>query len=872
LVLPLALLNGSRPGDTIWHTVTTQPRTEPFRQLGEAVNEAAKGLGLPLAERCELRKLVASRDPENVRVALRCDLLPAEQVRVLLVVDQFEELLTITPDKLREPFIDLLLDLADPADDCFRVVLTMRHDYVNLCSAFGPLKDRLDADQRRARFALGRVSDKGLRWIVTEPLCLAGVDPADREALAVQVLRDVGERPGDLALVQMALTETWHARHRHGGDLLRAYVEVGGVEGALAQAAERVRTQVLVEHQQILLASILLRLVRLGDTGGATRRVAARREFDEDRWRLVQKLASEDGKRLVLLGGSAEQPTVEIAHEALVTAWPYFQNLLQATADDKRILDALIPPAQSWSDAKDQKEREKRLATGADLELFGGLLERRAEWLSDEERQFIKASEAMERRRHRRDRMFTRALGVLAATLLIALAVAGWMSWSAIDAGRAARANESRALAALSEIALSQHRPLDAIKLAVAAWPRRGEEDRPKLRSTVEALRKASCAQRQLIPPLRHDEAVSGAVFSRDGSRILSWSNDNTARMWDAASGQPLLTFRHEDIVYGAVFSRDEGRILSWSEDHTARVWDAATGQALLTLRHEEDVYGAVFSGNEGRILSWSRDGTARVWDAATGGELLTLRHEKYVYGALFSGDERRILSWSGNAARVWDAATGRPLLTLRHDDVVSGAAFSGDGHRILSWSSYDRTARVWDAATGQALLTLRHHGPVWGARFSAHEPYILSWAGNAARVWDAATGQALLILRHEGVVNGAVFSGDGRYILSWAEDDITRLWDAATAQELLTLRHHGPVWGARFSAHEPYILSWSADRTARLWDMSRLSESYLIAMACKSLRGEHDTSVLKERYNVAITTSICMPDTPQPEAAELKD
>lgn len=231
---------------------------------------------------------------------------------MLLVVDQFEELLTITPPEHRARFIDLLLDLADPTGGRHRVVLTMRHDYANLCNAYEPLKARLDADERRARFRLGRMRDAGLERIVTEPLRLAGVEAADRDALASQVLVDVGERPGDLALVQMALTETWHARSRYGEDLLHAYADVGRVEGALAQAAERLRAQVLDDEERALLGIVLLRLLRLGDTGGATRRIAARSEFDDARWSLVQKLASEDGKRLVLLGGSTEQRIVNL--------------------------------------------------------------------------------------------------------------------------------------------------------------------------------------------------------------------------------------------------------------------------------------------------------------------------------------------------------------------------------------------------------------------------------------------------------------------------------------------------------------------------------------------------------------------------------
>ena len=177
------------------------------------------------------------------------------------------------------------------------------------------------------------------------------------------MLADVGQRPGDLALVQFALTETWDARGRYGNDLLLAYAEIGRVEGALARSAELVRTR-LERQRPGLLDTVLVRLVRLGDTAGATRRAAMRAEFDDESWALLQDLASEDGKRLVLLGGSEEQPTAEIAHEALVTAWSHFQALLQDNAAPKRILDNLIPRARDWAAASAPNERDKRRAVG----------------------------------------------------------------------------------------------------------------------------------------------------------------------------------------------------------------------------------------------------------------------------------------------------------------------------------------------------------------------------------------------------------------------------------------------------------------------------------------------------------------------------
>jgi hypothetical protein len=247
------------------------------------------------------------------------------------------------------------------------------------------------------------MSDDGLLRIVTEPLRLAGVPEASRMLLGRAIQEEVGSRPGDLALVQMALTETWNARNAHGGNLLAAYAAIGRVEGALAKAAEDVREHQLeaAAHRDLssALDTVLVRLVRLGDTGGATRRQATRDEFDEVQWRLVQVLASEQGKRLVLLGGSTELPSAEIAHEALVTAWPYFQNLLQSVVDDKRILDALIAKAKAWFGVADAL-RAKRLATGIELEWFGKLNRARPEWLSSIERQFIATSQAAVDRQH----------------------------------------------------------------------------------------------------------------------------------------------------------------------------------------------------------------------------------------------------------------------------------------------------------------------------------------------------------------------------------------------------------------------------------------------------------------------------------------
>jgi hypothetical protein len=150
---------------------------------------------------------------------------------------------------------------------------------------------------------------------------------------------------------------------------------------------------------------------------------------------------------------------------------------------------------------------------------------------------------------------------------------------------------------------------------------------------------------------------VSGAVFSKDEARILTWSHDGTARLWNAATGAqvgPALT----GAMSGAVFSKDEARILTWGLERTARVWNVMAGaQIAPPFSHDHVVRGAVFSKDGARILTWSLDRTARVWNVTAGAQIAPpLSHDDEVRGAVFSKDETRILTWSADrTARLWN-------------------------------------------------------------------------------------------------------------------------------------------------------------------------------------------------------------------------
>ena len=290
-----------------------------------------------------------------------------------------------------------MLGLAD-GDKGFRILITVRADYFNLLSDIKDAGDeairdadgktlfeRLNADSGDAILRLKRVSEEGLSEIICRPLRLAGVSD-DQTALVKAVQRDISDQPSDLPLLQVALKAAWQERKTAGRSMLDAYQSVGGVRRALANEAEKVRNS-LPADDQARLESIFVRLVRLGDTGGATRRTAALDEFDGARQALLRRLGDDEHGRLVTVAATS----AEIAHEALITQWPWLQGQLKADVRDARRLERLIDRSREWHDAPEEEKRAY-LAYGADRDLFGELLELHPDWLSPDDKVFVAAS------------------------------------------------------------------------------------------------------------------------------------------------------------------------------------------------------------------------------------------------------------------------------------------------------------------------------------------------------------------------------------------------------------------------------------------------------------------------------------------------
>jgi WD40 repeat protein len=171
--------------------------------------------------------------------------------------------------------------------------------------------------------------------------------------------------------------------------------------------------------------------------------------------------------------------------------------------------------------------------------------------------------------------------------------------------------------------------------------------------------------------------------------------------VWDAASGKPLERFlgTTHGPVFSAVFSPDGQRVVSATDDGQVVIWDVASGRGTAYHVHTGAVMDAAYSPDGGRIVSASADDTVQILNTH-GAQVAVLRgHRGAVNSASFSPDGRRIVSASSDqTVRVWDSASGTQLAMFEGDAPFNWAGYSPDQRRIVS-ASADGTVRIWDAA-----------------------------------------------------------------------------------------------------------------------------------------------------------------------------
>jgi hypothetical protein len=305
------------------------------------------------------------------------------------------------------------------------------------------------------------------------------------------------------------------------------------------------------------------------------------------------------------------------SHESFIRNWSKFQT--SETGDRKGWLDREAEDRLQWSSLSLQaKSRFGILFPTASVGAWRWLAQNNANWAKRYGGDFDALKELIQR---------SAAVGfaMVFFVLIASIGLLGLTAYSyvqkraAAEKERAATMNETIALASLSRVALQEGLPVESVKLALAAWLHDDKAERPKLRRTLDMLSEVLPRVSESLRLEGHTDWVTAVAFSPDGRRILTGSPDQTALLWDAASGAPLKTLQgHAGSVYAVAFSPDGTRILTGSGDNTARLWDAASGAQLKTLEgHTGPVSAVAFSPDGTHILTGSWDNTALLWDIA---------------------------------------------------------------------------------------------------------------------------------------------------------------------------------------------------------------------------------------------------------------
>jgi WD40 repeat protein len=840
-------------GSPNWPIVLFTPGAHPVHELAAQLAALAGGnraglIGSLLSNPDQCASLVR----QCLRTLQGGEAHPAEQEYLILVVDQFEEIFTACPDEAeRQAFIAALSAAAAPDGDIARttsdgdcaatptalVVLGLRADFY----PHGLRCPQLVPAMQNRQLVVGPMTDAQLRSAIVEPARKARLSIED--GLVEVLLRDLTSStaeeqthmpdPGALPLMSHALLTTWE-RHRRGRLTVADYEAGGGIHGAVARTAEDV-FKTLTSAEQELARRIFVRLVHVADDTTDTRRRVSRDELlfsGSDGPRVLDRFIN---RRLI----TADVGQVQIAHEALLLAWPRLRGWVDADRAGLRTHRQLTVAAEAWRDAGRDPNALYR----------GGPLATASDWATEPahradlnllEREFLSASIEHSNAEGRAARRRTHRLQQLVAALTALVLLSGFLTFFAFRQQNSAARQRNLAISRQVAINADQLRNTDialAMQLSLAAYR---IAPTPEARSSLLSSYATPAVTRVLGPP-----GVMESVAFADGGRIMAAGGESTTvRLWNLTArehpiplGRPLTG--HTDTVYSVAFSPDGRTLASGSGDKTIRLWNVTRlshpvpwGPPLTGPANT--VYSVAFSPDGQTLAAGSADDTVRLWRVANPRKPVPLGSPLtgpvgFVQSISFSSDGRLLAAGSADGTVwLWNVTSpshpvqiGRPLIGGKKK--VFTVAFSPDG-KLLAAGGADNVVRLWNI--GNPARPVPDGAPLSGPptwiNSIAFSPDGRSLAAASSDskvwIWDLVTRKVTATLPHPAPVTTVSFLGKGITIATSAADGAARIWRIPGP---LISGPTGPVFTTSFSAGSHILAVASADNTARLWNVT---------------------------------------------------
>ncbi|MGB3918986.1 MAG: caspase family protein, partial [Thiothrix litoralis] len=581
-----------------WQVLVMRPTANPLQNLQNLRDTLVRGF--PDAQ---VGTLASGADLQHE--VLR---LVTAGKRLLLVIDQFEEVFTeCRDDEARADFFACLLEALD-GDNPLHLVLTLRADFLGHCTeqAYAGLGQRL---QHHALLLVAPTAGE-LREAITRPLALVGM--RCEQALEDELVDQTLHAKGSLPLLQYVLEKLWQsARQERSRELtLAMYQQLGGqhgggLRGVLNEKADAFYQQ-LEPQQQRLMEWLMVELTQVGDGQDDTRRTVTLQElhnrqpqYTEALDVLLLQLVTHE-RLLTQDHDKHGQATTTVAHESLIRNWQRLRDWLASNHEIKSWRTRIEADITDWQKSGGSLLRDGRLAEAQEI------LARYPDPLliGEKESSFIHACQEQQTKEQQETE---RILKELIAGKLV---------------------NQARL--AMFSPSVAHGYVVQGLLLAAQAWRLHlsAVHTRGVLRDTVQDAGSLRTVWRG------HEAWVLSVAFSPDGRYVVSGSNDNTLRLWEVATGQMVgAPWRgHESWVSSVAFNSDGHYVVSGSGDTALHLWGVATGQAVGApwRGHDDSVSSVAFSPDGRYVVSGSDDNTLQLWEVATG----------HPVGALWNGHE----------------------------------------------------------------------------------------------------------------------------------------------------------------------------------------------------------------------------------------
>ncbi len=803
-------------------------------------------------------------------------------VKLLLVIDQFEEVFTRAGDEEAARFLNIIHETATfPEGRCYFIV-TMRADFFDHLGRYPQIAELFEQENI---LIVTEMTTSNLLRAIEGPAQAVGLTYED--GLSARILDDVRRQPGSLPLLQYALKALYDKRD--GRKLTHAaYDEIGGVQKALAAHADDVY-RAATPLEQDLMRRIFLRIVEVSESGEATRRRITREElqFEGIAPQLVQsvvdKLTAPEARLLIASreitssdANTAPVTRLEVCHEALIREWGLYQDWIQDNLDDLRTSSEILRQAQDW----EQRKRDPSYL------LRGARLIQAEEWLTHADanplqRDFVQASidaRAAEEKRARQQaerelalqRTAANRLRWIAIVLVLALIGAVGLTVFALNeranAEANARAAEENARRAEQNALIAELNANQARSFALSANAERAltnndgdlalalavdsalvvQNPPPETRLSLANVAFAPGTRRVLDSGL--GVVVNATGLSTDGAWLFTGDDSGVIHVWDALSGAPIkripppistadtgsedaippqavtdITVLPDNETLLAVTGAGGFYRINYRTDSYVQVYRDGHTRTINTVRINAD-------GT--RALTASVDTTAILWDVSSGTRLMTLRgHRTAVVGAVFdprAPDSAYSLERNGTLIR-WNLKTGTEAQRAALNLTAVTFDLSTDGTRIAVGGTRG-ALQLWalsDISKSPTLeITfggLNEETIVRAVTFSPSGDWLAS-AGTdeAIALWNTTSGERFALFNgHTRDINDLTPNTNGTRLLSASRDGTARLWDLTNAAIVRDFIGHTSNSIGVYMPQGRAIVSGSGDSTLRLWDIA---------------------------------------------------